>query len=168
ALFKQLWSHVLEKAKANRIFHAYMAANALSHQPPLGFFRHFVLVKGGKHDKTLDLKLRGVVPIIDVARVYALSGGVETVNTRERLEAAAERKDLSQDAAADLRDALEYISAVRLGHQARQIRAGKSPDNFMSPRDLSHFERNHLKDAFSVASSIQSSLSQRYQLARFG
>ena len=49
-----------------------MVRNALTHRPPLGFFRDFVLVHDGQHDDTLDLKHSGLVPIIDMARIYAL------------------------------------------------------------------------------------------------
>ncbi|NJN45233.1 MAG: hypothetical protein HC808_00575 [Candidatus Competibacteraceae bacterium] len=103
--------------------------------------RNFVLIRGGEHNRTLDLKHNGVVPIIDLARVHALAGGVTAVNTRDRLEATASLGALSPDGAANLRDALEFIGTVRLRHQARQIKAGKQPDNFFSPRDLSPFER---------------------------
>lgn len=168
ALFEELQAHFLDKARQQRIFQAFMAANALHHQPPLGFFRSFVLVKDGKHDRTLDLKHSGVVPVIDLGRLYALTGGIAAVNTRDRLEAAEADGIVSHEGAADLRDALEFIGSVRLRHQARQIQQGKAPDNYLSPKDLSHFERNHLRDAFSAVSTIQSSLSQRYQLSRFG
>ena len=162
-LFKELWAYVLDKARRNQLFHAHMAVNALSHQPPLGFFRNFVLIKDGKHDQTLDLKHTGVVPIIDIARVYALAGGIEVVNTRDRLEAAQRQGGLSQDGAADLMDALEYIGITRLRHQARLIRRGKPPDNYMPLDELSHFERNRLKDAFLVVKTMQSTFAQRYQ-----
>jgi CBS domain-containing protein len=168
ALFQALQTYIVEKAASNRIFHAYMAANAMTHEPPLGFLRNFALIRGGEHDRMLDLKHNGVVPIIDLARVHALAGGVAVVNTRDRLEAAADRGALSPDGAANLRDALEFIGTVRLRHQACQIKAGKQPDNFMSPRDLSPFERNHLKDAFAVVRKIQAVFSQRYQVGRMG
>ncbi len=167
ALFAQLQEYVVDKAQRNNIFHAYMASNALQYQPPLGFLRHFVLVKDGEHDHTLDLKHRGVVPIIDVARVYALAGGIASVNTHERLEAAQRMGAISQDGGTDMLGALEYISAIRLRHQARQIREGQAPDNFVPPSQLSHFERKHLKDAFVAVRTIQSALAQRYQAGRF-
>ncbi len=167
-LFQELQTHFLERAQANRIFQAYLAANALQFQPPLGFFRNFVLIKGGEHDHTLDLKHRGVVPIIDLARVYALACGVADVNTRDRLAKARGEGGLSAVGGADLGDALEFISEIRLRHQATQAKAGRKPDNFVSPADLSQFERNHLKDAFAVVRTMQSSLSQRFQTARFG
>ncbi len=167
-LFGELQRHLVEKARANKLFHAYMASNALQYQPPLGFFRNFVLVKGGEHDHTLDLKLSGVVPITNVARVHALANGIIPVNTYERLEAAEEMGALSHSGAGNLIDAFEFISTVRLRHQAQQIRHGTEPNNFVHPDELSQIERKHLKDAFAAVRTIQSALAQRYQTAVFG
>ncbi len=168
ALFAELQEYFVAKAHGNKLFHAYMASNALQFQPPLGFFRNFVLVRDGEHDHTLDLKHRGVVPIIDIARVYALAHAIVPVNTRERLRAAQESGALSPGGAADLTEALEFIGAIRLRHQARQLRNGGAADNFVAPEELSHFERKHLKDAFAAVRTIQAALAQRYQTARFG
>ena len=166
-LFTGLQRHVLEQTRKNRIFIAYMVANALHHRPPLGFFRTFVLVHDGKHDDTLDIKHRGVVPITDIARVYALSEGLEAVNTTERLEAAGRTNALSSEGCENLRDALEFIASLRIQHQADQIRRGLQTDNFMDPKRLSKLEREHLKDAFKVIQSIQETLANRYQAGRF-
>lgn len=166
-LFEEIHDTVLAHSKANRIFIAYMAANALKHRPPLGFFRNFVLIHGGDHDHTFDLKHRGTVPIIDLARVYALSSGIDEVNTLERLRAAAETDALSQEGAANLVDAAEFIGTLRMRHQARQLRRGEKADNFLSPDELSPLERGHLKDAFVLINTMQESLGQRYQTGRF-
>jgi len=166
SLLTPLLEHIRENVTAP-MFLGYMAKNALNHQPPLGFFRNFVLERGGNHEKALNLKHRGVVPIIDLARVHALgSQVVATMNTRDRLEQAAAAGALSQDGVDNLRDALEFIGVVRLRHQAEQLRRGEHPDNFLAPDDLSQFERNHLKDAFQVVSTMQSALEKRYQAGR--
>jgi signal-transduction protein with cAMP-binding, CBS, and nucleotidyltransferase domain len=166
-LAETLLNHI--QARTNEpLFLGYMAKNALTHQPPLGFFRKFVLERGGEHNKTLDMKHRGVVPIIDLARVYALSAGVTAMNTRERLEAAITTDTLSEDGMANLRDALEFIAFVRLRHQASQLRRGQTPDNYLVPDVLSQFERNHLKDAFQIVNTMQNALDTRYQAGRLG
>ncbi len=95
-------------------------------------------------------------------RVYALAAGSHAINTQDRLKEVASGGEVSQGGAHDLRDALEFVSSLRIKHQATQIRAGEAPDNYMSPDDLSHFERSHLKDAFSVVRTMQNVLSQRY------
>lgn len=166
-LFSELQEDFLAKARANRIFIAYSVANALTHRPPLGFFRTFVLVHDGEHDATLDVKHRGVVPITDVARIYALSEGLTEVNTSERLRAAVTSGALSRDMGESLDDALELVGSLRLRHQAGQIRAGEAPDSYLPPAELSPLERRYLKDAFRVIQDIQETLENRYQAARF-
>jgi len=167
SLFETLQQGLLANSKANRIFIAHLVANALSHRPPLGFFRHFVLIRDGEHDHTLDIKRRGLVPIVDVARVYALSEGLPPVNTLARLQAARDCGAMSAAMSANLQDAFEFIASLRIRHQAQQIRAGEKPDNYLPPSDLSQLERSHLKDAFAVIKSIQETLENRYQSGRF-
>jgi CBS domain-containing protein len=166
-LFGEVHEQVLELSKANRIFIAYMAANALKHRPPLGFFRHFVLIHGGDHDHTFDIKHRGTVPIIDLARVYALSTGITEINTLERLRTAGGTPELSREGSVNLIDALEFIGTLRMRHQVSQLRRGQKADNFISPDELSPLERGHLKDAFALINTMQDSLGQRYQTGRF-
>jgi CBS domain-containing protein len=166
-LFGELQERVVKLSKTNRIYIAYMAANALKHRPPLGFFRNFVLIHGGEHDRTVDIKHRGTVPIIDLARVYALSAGLDEINTIERLQAAAETTAVSRDGAANLIDAFELINTLRMRHQAKQLRRGEQADNFLEPGQLSPLERGHLKDAFVLINTMQESLGQRYQAGRF-
>jgi CBS domain-containing protein len=167
SLLEDLQSEVLRKTRGNTIFLAYMAANALHFHPPLGIFKQFVLEKGGAEEKALNMKKRGIVPITDLARVYALSAGVNALNSQDRLEAASEAGVLSRSGMADLRDALEFIASVRLQHQSHQIRAGQTPDNFVPPEQLSSLERRHLKDAFDVVDTIQTAMESSNQTGNF-
>lgn len=167
SLYDHLHAEVLRQTQENKIFLAYMAANALTHKPPLGFFRNFVLVHDGEHDNALNLKTRGLIPITDLARIFALAAGVPEINTLERLRAAADASAISEGSADNLEDALEFIAILRARHQAGQIKRGFKPDNYINPDDLSKLERNHLKDAFSVISDLQETLEQRYQTSRF-
>jgi len=163
SLTQRLQSYVLGRTSQNSIFLASLTVNALDHKPPLGFFRQFVLEEHGGQKDTLDLKLNGVVPIIDLARIYALAHGVSAVHTLERFQRLAATGGMNASDAADLRDAFEFIGTVRIQHQADQIRRGTEPDNFVSPDRLSDFDRRHLKDAFRITRRMQSALSQRYQ-----
>ncbi len=153
---------VREIVKGNKIFLNYMAANALHNTPPLGLFRSFVLEKSGSEEKTLNLKKRGVVPITDLARVYALSCGVTAINTQERLLAANEAGALSKTGYMDLLDGFEFLSMVRINHQAKQIENGVEPNNHLSPAELSSLEKRHLKDTFEIIRTYQNALESSY------
>jgi CBS domain-containing protein len=166
-LYQTLREEVLKQCRDNRIFLAYMTANALKHRPPLGFFRQFVLVHDDEHDDSLDLKHRGVIPVVDLARVFALSAGLTQLNTQERLIAAEKAGVLSHEGAEDLLHAVEFIATLRARHQAEQHQAGVEMDNFIRPDNLSRMERIQLKDAFAAIATMQEALAQRYQSARF-
>ncbi len=160
ALFEGLQRRTLEAAAGNSIFTAHMASNTLTHQTPLSLFRSISTIRSGAHRNTVDLKLNGVIPVVDLGRMYALQGQLEVVNTRARLEAAMAADLISKSGGRDLLDAYDLIAETRLAHQARQIRRGETPDNFMPPADLSAFERSHLRDAFVVVKTMQSALMQ--------
>ena len=163
SLFRDLQRHVLELTGSNGLFLGHMVRNALTHQPPLGLFRNFVLISGGEHHRSLDLKHSVLAPIVDLARVYALDAGSPVVNTHDRLVVAGETGKVSRDGARDLVDALEFLGLVRIRHQARLMKAGKTPDNYLSPQELSPFERGHLKDAFAVVKLMQSAALAAYR-----
>lgn len=161
ALFRDLHSETLEAASKNSIFVAHMISNALKHQPPLGLLRGFATIRSGEHKNHIDMKLNGVVPVADLARVYALRGKLTPVNTRARLLAAEAAGVISVSGARDLIEAYDLIARLRLDNQAALVRSGRKPDNFLAPSDLSDFERSHLRDAFVVIRTMQSALGQR-------
>ncbi|MEL6798876.1 MAG: DUF294 nucleotidyltransferase-like domain-containing protein [Pseudomonadota bacterium] len=160
SLFDDLQAQTLKLASRNSIFVAHMVSNSLKHRPPLGLLRGFATVRSGEHKNQIDMKMNGVVPIVDLARLYALMGAIEGVNTRTRLEAAADAGSVSKSGAQDLLDAYDLIAQTRLEHQARQIGAGEGPDNYLAPAVLSDFERSHLRDAFVVVRTMQSAVGQ--------
>ncbi|WP_069046756.1 putative nucleotidyltransferase substrate binding domain-containing protein [Hydrogenophaga sp. RAC07] len=163
SLLDGLRRDVLQNTRGNTLFLAHMVGNALTHQPPLGLFKGLSPARSGEHKGTIDLKHTGVVPIVDLARVYALAGGHAEVNTHDRLLTAGEGGDISAQSARDLRDALEFLASLRIRHQAQQIAQGLAPDNFLDPAEISNFERTQLRDAFQVVQTLQSVLSNRYK-----
>ncbi|MCF8169459.1 MAG: DUF294 nucleotidyltransferase-like domain-containing protein [Rhodoferax sp.] len=166
-LLENLHHRVYEQTKGNSLFLAHMVSNALKNRPPLGLFGQITLSKDAKHRNTIDLKHSAIVPIVDLARNYALAAGVTIANTHDRLDGSAQTNEISEQSARDLRDALEFLCKLRISHQARQIAAGQKPDNFLALGELSNFERSHLKEAFNVVQKLQSVLQQRYSGGRF-
>ncbi len=160
ALFGNLQAETLEQASKNTIFVAHMIANSLKHTPPLGLLRGFATIRSGEHKDRLDLKMNGVVPVVDLGRVYALQGRIRAVNTRARLKAAEDQGVVSSSGGHSLIDAYDLIAEMRLEHQAKRVKEGAKPDNFMAPADLSDFERSHLRDAFVVVRTMQSAVGQ--------
>ncbi len=164
-LVDRLKESIRKDARKNEIFLSLMAKNALNFQPPLGFFRQFVLEKSGEHKNTLDLKAHGIMPIVEIARIRSLAAGELRISTRNRLHAAAKAGEIAESDAANLIDALDFIEKLRIEHQSRQLRAGKAADNHLAPDELSPLVRQNLKSAFSHVRVSQSALLNRFHLA---
>ena len=153
---------MLKTTQHSTLFIAHLSRNALNLRPPLGFFRDFVLIQDGENKATLDLKHNGIAPIVDLARIYALSEGISSVNTIERLQQAAGTPSLTKSSAANLIDAYEFLSMLRMMHQANKLQQGQQPNNYLSPKEISKLEREHLKDAFKVIKTMQDSRQSTY------
>jgi len=151
----RLMESVLQRCRGEKVFLAYMAGHALGNQPPIGFFRQLVLVRSGQHEGEVDLKRHGLLPIVDLARYYALASGVEAVGTLQRLSDTRVAGGLSEDGAENLAAAFEFISDIRARHQAEHLRRNEPVDNFVAPDALTAAERRHLKDAFAAIATLQ-------------
>ena len=153
---------IVSNARRSPRFLASLARNALNRTAPLGFFKNFVMESDGQHRNSINLKRRGTAPLSDLIRVHALASGSRAQNSFERLDDIVKSGILPAGRDTDLRDALEFISMVRIRHQAADIRAGIEVDNNVEPASLTEFERRNLKEAFQVIGNSQRFLRYRY------
>ena len=145
----------LRFAPSNPALLRLLARFALSHRPPTGFFRGLVVEPTGEHRGQLDLKQRGALPIVDLARWAGIAAGVTSASTVERLRAAVAGGTLSETHARTLEDALTLITDLRVDHQVDQLRAGETPDDFVNPATLTGLTRSYLREAFRAVASVQ-------------
>ena len=139
-----------------------LAQAALAVRPPTGFLRNFVLHSSGERKGILDIKHRGLLPVEALARWSGLRAGVGAASTRARLRASLEAGTLSPDDAANLRDAFELFSALRMEHQVGQLREGREPDNLIEPASLAPLARTSLKEAFRAVARVQHGVANEY------
>jgi len=117
-----------DPAAGNSRFLHQMAQNALANQPPLGLIRDFVFAGNSAAPHTLDLKVNGVTPFVDAARIFALMAGVSETGTVRRLRhagAAMKMKPPQVDACVE---AFQFIQQLRLRQQDRQAAGAPSGD----------------------------------------
>lgn len=160
-LLDTLRSDFLATAQGNGIFQAFMVGNALGHKPALNWLGNLNWGAAKKHPKSINLKHNAIVPIVDLARVYALAQGATGVNTMDRLNQVGHGAPVSLASAHDLRDTLAYLSKLRIQHQATQTRNGSAPDNYLRANELSNFEKSRLKHAFKTIVDLQDAIGQR-------
>jgi CBS domain-containing protein len=145
---------VIREAPAHPLFLRQLGRTAADPKPPLRFPGAFALDKDGK----LDIKRRGIIPIVNLARFHAISNGVTISATVDRLTAAAESGALEPAVADGLKEAFGIITRVRLQHHAAQIEAGGTVgeiDNMIDPDHLPPVARRELREAFRVVALAQ-------------
>jgi CBS domain-containing protein len=135
---------VVGEAAGQPAFVARLALMALRRESPLDMFGQLRGMRQGRR-RVLDLKLRGIAGIVDLARVFALEAGVPETNTLVRLRLAGTR---GLEVAPDLAESFEFLQQVRLRHQVRRLRDGEQPDNLVPLSELTELERRWLRDLF--------------------
>jgi CBS domain-containing protein len=123
-----------------------------------------VVEHSGERRGQLDIKHGGMIPIVDLARWAGVDAGVASASTVERLRAAEAAGTLDETQARTLMEAFGYIFSLRLDHQLEQVRQGKPPDDFISPKTLNPLARSYLREAFRAVASVQSGLSTELSL----
>ena len=161
---EQLRRDLLEEIADNRLFQRMMAENALRHRPPVGRFRDFVVTRKGDGKATLDLKVQGLTPFVDGARLLALSNGIDACNTLDRLHQLAEKGIIEEKDGAAYEEAYHFIQQTRMQHHQQQARDGASYSNRLDPDTLNALDRRILRESFRQAQRLQASLALRYLL----
>jgi CBS domain-containing protein len=164
-LAEDLRRWVVQLARSNERFLHQMAANALRNRPPLGVVRDFALGR----QNTLDLKVNGITPFVDAARIFSLATGVTHTNTIQRLRQSAAGLNIPDSEVEAWINAFLFIQLLRLRHHyeanAHREDAEAHPmDNLIDPAQLNELDRRILKEAFRQARKVQAKLTVDYQL----
>jgi len=149
-----------DTAPKNTRFLHQLAVNALRNRPPLGVVRDFVT----QENHTLDLKLNGITPFVDAARIFDLAIGGTRTNTVERLREIAEPLAMSARDVDGYCEAFLFIQLVRLRHHHAQRARGEPLSNRIDPDQLNPLDRRILKEAFRQARKLQTRLALDYQV----
>jgi CBS domain-containing protein len=137
-----------------------LAADTLRIRPPLGFFRDFVVEKGGEHKNKLDLYEKGIKPLVGCSRIFGLEKGVLRSSTLGRLKELNSRHGFN--VAEDMGQAFGYLNALLIHSQLHQAEEGGTPDNFINPDILSNFERKTLKESFQLTARLYDEIEGNY------
>lgn len=149
-----------QAAPKNTRFLHQLAVNALRNRPPLGMVRDFVT----GDDHTIDLKMNGITPFVDAARIFSLAVGGAQTNTVERLREIAAALHIRQQDIDAYCDAFLFIQLLRLRLHHEQNEQGKPLTNRVNPDTLNTLDRRILKEVFRQARKLQTRLGLDYQV----
>ncbi|MCH8547043.1 MAG: DUF294 nucleotidyltransferase-like domain-containing protein, partial [Cryomorphaceae bacterium] len=162
ALDEELRNHINHEQSGVELFTALLAKEAVETPAPLSFFRNLVVERSGANKDQFDLKLRVLLPLVDCARVLAITHAISASTTTARYEALKlklpERASLFNSAI----EATQY--AIRL----KAISGFRNNDNgrYIAPDMLSKLERQMLRSVFETIDELQQMLKLTFQTDR--
>jgi CBS domain-containing protein len=146
---------VMRRAREYPDFVRRLARTATDWEVPLKRRNSIATGKDGR----FDVKKGGSLPISNLGRLYALSGGITTSATLDRLTAAEEVGQVDADTAASLKEAFGIVLRVRHEYHAACYRAGVKATNRIDPDELSAPRRAELIEALRAVQDAQKRLS---------
>ncbi|MFH1136111.1 MAG: DUF294 nucleotidyltransferase-like domain-containing protein [Pseudomonadota bacterium] len=157
-LVDELRAFLLSSLKGWAGFFRSLSENALHFKPPLGFFRNFVVESKGRHRNSFNIK-SAMMPIVDMARIYALKNLIEETNTQERLYQVYLKKGLSQEDYQELEQAYGFLMQLRLVRQVSAVvDENGPPDNYINPKKLTRIEQTMIREIFVRIEKFQGKL----------
>ncbi len=163
ALARELRGHLAAAIADTPAFLGFLANQIVRNPPPLGFLNRIVVEKEGLHRDRLNLKLKAIAPIVDLARLFALEKGCPETGTLDRLRALRLRHTIVGSYGQELEQAFEFLMSLRIHHQYAQVVAGREPDNFVDPNGLSALEKKTAREAFGLVAKLQGLVIDRYR-----
>lgn len=118
----------------------------------------------GRAAAQIDLKKRGLFPVVHGVRALALQYGVNETTTVARLAALEAEGHIDAPLARDLTDALHFLMGLKLASNLRQMAAGRAPDTMARLAELGTLERQALKDSLAIVRHFRQWLARHYRL----
>jgi CBS domain-containing protein len=159
-----LVDHLFSLARENEEMMDLIATDTVTNRPPLGFFRRFVVEKSGEHKNELNIHEKGIRPLVDAVRTFAIEKGHKDVQTMMRLSSlrAINAFELAEDA----EQAFEYLNTLLIHNQLEQIENGDEPDTFLNPEDLANLEKQTLRECFQLIANLFEIIEKSYRTER--
>ena len=164
-LVDQLRRAIRTRLDGARRFFAILMRGATRNRPPISFFGRFELERGeDERDEGLNLRERGLDPIVEMARVLALETGfLRSTSTFDRLRHLREAlPDLQREEKA-LLGAFATLSDMHLRAQMQAAETGEVPSDLIDPNGLHRSQQNLLKETFKKVDKVQQALQNRYE-----
>jgi CBS domain-containing protein len=133
-----------------------LALLAIETPPPVGFVKNGIAERDGSQQKNLDLNLRGILPVVNLVRLFALFRGVRESSTLGRIRALKEKDPAFDKLGGELIQAFEFMMLLHIHHQFQKIKMGFPPDSILEPSLLSSLEKKTLREAFRIIAQLQS------------
>jgi CBS domain-containing protein len=148
---------LLAEASERRMVVRTLAKTSLGFRPPAS-----LVVRVGA--QAVNLEQHGILPVVLLARCYAVELGARVRGTLDRLDAARAAGLIGEQAASTIATAFRFLLELQLRVHLRQLSAGAPASAELSLGELSAIERNRLRDALRAIRGWQEKAAYRWQV----
>lgn len=155
---------IFNNVKNNVLFFDFLGNDALRKNSPLTFFKKFNVEEEGENKNKFDIKTRALMPLIDGARLFALSHNIRGVNnTYLRFK---------QLAIIDPKNAEIYLNCAEAFLTLLKFRTleglkNDSSGQYINIQELSKVDKENLKNAFAPMRELEELIKTKFKLTQF-
>ncbi|MBC2605694.1 DUF294 nucleotidyltransferase-like domain-containing protein [Pelagicoccus albus] len=157
----KLRSLIFDTVKSKPLLLRNLAELAVETKPPLSFWGKFMVERKGGNAGEFDIKSRGLSPLRDAARIFALQLGLtEHYSTGGRFEEIKSKAPALEEICKLAYEAYDFLLRLRNSTGLRRGDTGR----YIEPSALSKMEKAQLSNVFDVSRMVQSSLRSEFRL----
>ncbi len=155
---------IFANVKSNTLFYDYLGNDTLRKQAPLNFFKKFNLEEDGEHKGKFDIKRRAIMPLVDGARLFAISMNLKGVNnTYLRYKQLAMVDPKFSEIYLNCADAFLILSKFRTLEGLKNDTSG----DYILVDELTKADREKLKNALVPMKELEDLIKDRFRLTQF-
>ena len=155
---------IFKNTKNNALFFDYLGNDALHKNPPLNFFKKFNLEEEGENKGKFDIKNKAIMPLVDGARLFAISMNLRGINnTYSRFKQLALVDPKFSEIYLNCADAFLILSKFRTLEGLKNDNSG----DFINIDELTKVDREKLKNALSPMKELEELIKDKFQLTQF-
>jgi CBS domain-containing protein len=155
---------VFKNAKNNTLFFDFLGNDALRKNSPLTFFKNFNVEEEGPEKDKFDIKTRGLMPLIDGARLFTLSFDIRGINnTFQRFKQLAITDAKHAEVYLNCAEAFLILSKFRTLEGLKNDNSGQ----FINLNELSKIDKEKLKNALTPMKELEELIKNKFQLTQF-
>ena len=155
---------LFKNAKNNVLFYDYLGNDALRKPQALNFFKKLNTEEDGENKGKFDIKFRGIMPLVDSARLFAMSNSIKGINgTYQRFKHLA---------IVDPKHSEIYLNCAEAYLELTRFRAAEGLKNdtdgqFLDLNEINKVDREKLKNALLPMRELEELIKDTYQLTQF-
>jgi len=155
---------IFNNVKNNALFFDFLGNDALRKNSPLSFFKKFNVEEEGVNKDKFDIKTRALMPLIDGARLFALSHNIRGVNnTYMRFKQLAIVDPRNAEIYLNCAEAFLILSKFRTLEGLKNDNSGQ----FINLQELSKVDKENLKNALAPMRELEELIKTKFQLTQF-